>query len=577
MDAKIDNILPFVRKPLRYLGGEWNSSGKGMKDVNVCLCFPDLYELASSNMGIEILYHIINGREDASCERCYCPDFDMEERMTAADIPLSSLETVSPLRDFDIIGFSLQYELCFSNVLLMLELAGIPLESREREDIPSLVIGGGPVCVNPEPVADFFDMFVLGDGEEVIHEIIDTVRDFRKKRGVPAGGLKRELLGELARLEGVYVPSFYSVSRGTDGRISGITAGAGASREAVTTRTVPLSRENHPISVIVPYLDAVHDRFNVEISRGCRNSCRFCQAASVYSPWRERDPGEIMDILKKGVEATGYDEVSLMSFSSTDYSRMEELLEEVSEYSYMNNVFVSVPSLRCNAKTAGLLKYLTGPRRANLTFGVETGSDRLRKYIGKNICNDEILSTLKTAAELGWKQVKLYFMYGLPSEKYEDLEEIIRLVKRARSLSGSLRVNMTASPFVPKPHTAFQWVKQEDTSALAQKLRMLTARVPGRIRPHALEMSLLEGVFARGDRRLGKVIRTARRKGCRFDHWKEKFRFDLWAESFSENGMDMESYTGERDYGEILPWDHLSTGRTKEQLYRRYEQAKSGS
>jgi radical SAM family uncharacterized protein len=567
----LNKILPFVKRPLRYVNSEWNSCHKEKWDVNVCLCFPDLYELAISNMGLEILYHIINTRDGAVCERCYCPDTDMEQIMRRENIKLFSLESQKPIKEFDIIGFSLQYELCFTNVLTMLELAGVPLFSKDRNEYRGIVIAGGPVCANPEPVSEYFDAFVLGDGEDVINEIINVVKEYKSKRDFD----KNKLLLKLANVSGVYVPRFYDVNYRPDGSIEKILPNNTEIPESITRCRVDIKSAKYPVRPIVPYLDAVHDRFNVEISRGCRHNCRFCQATNIYHPCRERPVEQIMDIIHEGIKQTGYEEVSLMSFSTSSYSRIDKLLSDVSEYCYRNNTFVTVPSLRCDTGTAGLLKYLVGPHRANLTFGIETGSEKLRKFIGKDIKNDEIYNTVLTASELGWKLIKLYFMYGLPTEKDEDIDAVVDLTKKIRRIKSNLKINITISPFVPKPHTPFQWVKQENIDVFRKKKKHLVSGIAGEVKLHDVEMSLLEGIFARGDRRLGKLIYTVWQKGAKFDHWKEQFNYGLWEQSFVECGIDKEFYLRERSFEEILPWEHLNYGSTKETLYKRYEQGKS--
>jgi radical SAM superfamily enzyme YgiQ (UPF0313 family) len=553
----MQKILPFVSKPARYINSEWNSVHKTVTDpatVKTCFCFPDVYEVGASNLGIEILYHIVNNRADAVAERCFCPDTDMQQLLRKENAPLFSLESQSSLKSFHIIGFSLQYELCYTNVLTMLDLAGIPLLSKDRKNLFPLVIAGGPTCCNPAPVSDYFDLFVVGEGEDVINKIVDTVK--KHVRFPPA--TKKSLLSELAKLDGVFVP--------------GITMGT------VAAQHVDINESYYPTKFIVPYIETVHKRLNIEISRGCVYKCRFCQATNLYKPWREKEPDKIMDLVKQGIKSTGYDHVSLSSFSVSSYSKIDQLLEILSKYSYDTNTFITVPSLRCDSRSMNLLKYLTGPHRSNLTFAIESGSDRLRKVIAKQLDETDIFNTLLQVKQLGWKLVKLYFMVGLPTETDEDIELTVRLIKQIRRVTGSLEINVTVSPFVPKPHTPFQWHRMDTIDEINRKQHVLLRALPKiNIKLHDAKMSVLEGIFTRGDSLLNKVVYSAWSKGAGFDQWKEKFGYDNWIAAFAENGIEPMQYLRSREQTERLPWDNITYARTKEQLYAEYaESIKTG-
>ncbi|MBU0952700.1 MAG: TIGR03960 family B12-binding radical SAM protein [Elusimicrobia bacterium] len=551
---EIKEVLKLIKRPSRYINSEWNSIHKNHADVNVCFCFPDLYELGASNLGLEILYQIVNSRPDAAAQRCYCPDKDLEELLISRNLPLFSIETQQPLKDFDIVGFSLQYELCFTNVLTMLKCAGIPFKSIERgnSNFP-LLIAGGPVCYNPEPMSDFFDLFVIGDGEEVIGEILDKIKELKAKDQRS----KTEILVELAKIPGVYVPVLHKT----------------LSDYKIEKRTVNIEKSFYPVKPIVPYMQTVHDRLNIEISRGCVHGCRFCQATNIYHPWRDRSQEKIMQLLDKGIKNTGYDELSLSSLSVSSYPEIDELIKKVNEYCLNENVSLSIPSLRCNSRSVKLFPFLIYPKRANLTFAIEAGSQRLRNVIGKEISDEDVYNTMLEAGKYGWKLVKLYFMIGLPGEQNEDIEAIINMVNKLVRLTPRINYNITISPFVPKPHSPFQWAGMENTDSLQEKKNVLTRRLKASVKGHNINMSRLEGVFARGDSKLSSALISAWEKGARFDHWHEYFRNDIWENSFIEHSIDKSHYLGPRNETDELPWSHISAGRDREYLLKEYKKS----
>ncbi len=557
----LDNILPFVSKPGRYLGNEWNVVHKDWEStqVKVALCYPDIYELGMSNLGLQILYYIINGREDSLAERVYAPGLDAEEILKERGIPLFSLESKRPLRDFDIIGFTLQHELSYTNILNVLNLANIPLRSRNRDGKFPLIIAGGPSASNPEPLADFIDAFVLGDGEEVIEEIIETYKQ-RQENG---------LLKSLAKIPGVYVPSLYEVNYKEDGTIEQIQGKGDGTPEIIEKRVVDLETSHYPLAPLVPLIDISQNRLNLEIQRGCPHSCRFCQSQAVYGPCRVRSKKRLLEIAKDSFKSTGYDEVALTSLSSTDYPGIERLIDEFLTCFGKNHTSVSLPSLRPDRFSLALAIRIQKIRKTGLTFAPEAGSERLRRLIGKRISDEEFTSTISQAYNAGWRLVKLYFMIGLPGEKEDDIEAIIRLVKGPKNRHRNLNFNVTIAPFVPKPHTPFQWLPMENLAELRRKKDYLSRRLPAQVKGHTVESSFLEAVFSRGDRRLGMVLEKAWAMGCKFDQWKEHFRFDIWQEAFSRSSIDPDFYVyRERDSEEILPWSHLLYGRSRETLVK---------
>ena len=584
MDKRLEKILPLVQKPARYTGGELNSVIKDKNSVALryAFCFPDSYEIGMSHLGIKILYSLINAREDAWCERVFAPWTDMEEQMRSNGIPLYALESGDPVKDFDLIGFTLQYELCYTNILNMLDLAGLPVRAADRKGLSPIVMAGGPCACNPEPVAEFFDLFLLGDGEEVMNEILDLYKAHKQR-----GSDKAAFLKAAAQLPGVYVPSFYNVTYREDGVVDAVVPAEGAP-EKITKRVVrDLDSVFYPDSFVVPFIDVVFDRVTHEIFRGCIRGCRFCQACFLSRPIREKSPDTINEQCKVLCKNTGYDEISLCSLSSSDYSGIEELLSKLLDWTPGEKVNIALPSLRVDNFSDELLKKLTGVRKSGLTFAPEAGTQRMRDVINKNVTEEEIMETSRIAFAGGYSAVKLYFMLGLPTETPEDVQGIAYLAKKVvdafysmpeKPKGKGVNVSVSASNFVPKPFTPFQWEPQATVEELKEKQDLLLHTCPSKkinISFHDIHTSFLEGVFARGDRRLSRVIETAWKNGCVFDSWNDHFRFDTWMDSFAACGLDPAFYANRRrDYGETLPWDHLDFGVSKGYLEKENEKAK---
>lgn len=573
-------ILPRVTKPARYTGGEWNSIVKdwGSVDVKMALAYPDLYEIGMSNLGLSILYHLINGEPYALAERVYMPWTDMRDAMKAASVPLYGLESRRPLRDFDIIGFSLGYELTYTNVLDMLELAGIPLQASQRGESDPLIIAGGSCAYNPEPMWEFIDLFVIGEAEEAVIELLRSFRDFRQS-GVPD---RKGLLRHLARIPGVYVPSFYDVSYNGDGTVSKVTPVSNDIPGSVSRRTLA---ELTPIitSPVVPYIAAVHDRAMIEIQRGCTRGCRFCHAGIVYRPVRERSCGEIMEAMSRLLGNTGYNELSLLSLSTSDYSEIEKLINSIHVKYRDESLKISLPSLRLDSFSVGLMEAITAGKKTSLTFAPEAGSERLRRVINKSLTDDVIINTLAVACARGWNAVKLYFMLGLPGETEEDINSIATLASRiawdAVKQSGRrLNIKVSASAFVPKPHTPFQWVgqiTQDDMNERIETLRRALKKSGARLTWQDSRVSFLEAVLSRGDRRLSKAIHRAWQLGACFDAWSERFNYDAWLKAFEECQVDPSFYANRvRSLDEVLPWGHIDTGVSLDFLKQEYRNSK---
>ena len=583
MPIQIDDILLQVQKPARYSGGELGSVMKDKKEVFIrfAFCFPDLYEVGMSHLGMKILYGLYNQYSDTWCERVFAPDTDMEQKMRENGIPLFALESRDAIRDFDFVGFTLQYEMCYTTILHMLELAGIPLLSKDRTESHPLVIGGGPCVCNPEPIADFFDIFVLGEGEEVNIELNDLYREHKKK-----GYNKKAFLLEAAQIEGVYVPAFYDVTYLEDGRVAAVIPNEDVPATVRKRIVLDLDQAYYPESFVVPFTDIVHDRAMSEIFRGCIRGCRFCQAGFIYRPVREKS-AETVDRQSHALcQSTGYEEFSLTSLSTSDYTQLEAVLPRLLEWAEKEQVNISLPSLRVDGFSEELAKRLNVLRRSGLTFAPEAGTQRLRDAINKNLSEQEILETARRAFSGGWTNVKLYFMNGLPTETEEDIAGIANLGQKVvnvfyntpdRAKGKGVTVSVSVSCFVPKPFTPFQWEPQDTMEMLEEKQRFLLSEIKTRkisLSWHDAKTSFMEAVLARGDRRLCKALLEAHKRGFNLDAWSEHFDFDAWMDVLQTVGLDPAFYANRRrDYDEIFPWDHLDYGITKAFLKRENEKA----
>lgn len=580
---EVEKILLKVQKPGRYTGGELNSivKDKSKVDVRFAFCFPDTYEIGMSHLGMKILYSQFNSYDHIWCERVFAPWIDMEEQMIKNNIPLYALESGDPLTEFDFIGFTLQYELSYTNVLNMLKLAGIPVLSSERTELNNIVVAGGTCTSNPEPLADFIDIFFIGEGEEVDLEVMELYRDFKKQ-----GKSKEEFLIAAAQIEGVYVPALYEVEYNEDGTISSFTPKHGAPEKVSKRIMMNMDNTYYPDSFVVPMVEIVHDRAISEIFRGCIRGCRFCQAGFLNRPVREKSKDTILNQCRTLCDSTGYDEVSLSSLSSSDYSDIVGLLTTLTEWSDKSGVSLSLPSLRVDGFTDDIMNKIKTVRKSGLTFAPEAGTQRLRDAINKNVREDELLKTCHTAFAGGWTNVKLYFMIGLPTETLEDVEGIANLGQavvnefyrtEGRAKGRGVNVTVSASSFVPKPHTPFQWEAQDTIETIHKKQKHLKESIHTKkisFNYHEADTSYLEGVFARGDRKLCKVMLKACEKGFRFDGWNDCFNFNAWMDIFKECGIDPDFYTTrKRSFDEILPWDFLDYGVCKRFLMSECEKA----
>lgn len=588
--ALTDDILLKIEKPARYLGNEYNAVYKDPSSVDIrfAMCFPDVYEIGMSYLGIQIIYDMLNQRDDVYCERLYSPWMDLDAVMRERHIPLFALESQDSIKDFDFLAITLQYEMCYTNVLQILDLSRIPLKSKDRTADHPFVIGGGPCAYNPEPLAEFFDIFYIGEGETVYNDLMDVYKQWKKE-----GRSRREFLIEASKIPGLYVPSLYEVTYHEDGTIQSFSPVEPDIPEKIKKQVVTdLSHTYYPSKPVVPFIKVTQDRVVLEIQRGCIRGCRFCQAGAVYRPNRERD----LEFLKKYAHdmlmSTGHEEISLSSLSSSDYSRLEELTTYlIQEFGIKERVNISLPSLRIDAFSLDVMSQVQDVKKSSLTFAPETGSQRMRDVINKGLTEEDIFSGAMEAFKGGWNRVKLYFMLGLPGETYEDIEGIAKLSNDIAALYYTIpkdkrpgaRVDVVSSTsfFVPKPFTPFQWVAQNTTEQfkdkqyfLSRKMKEQLNRKSMRYNWHDFDLTALEGFLARGDRKVGEVIYRAYKKGCMFDSWSEYFHYDRWLEAMDECRIDPAFYTVRtREYDEILPWDFVDAGVTKEFLWREYIQS----
>uniref|UniRef100_UPI0039ED9021 TIGR03960 family B12-binding radical SAM protein n=1 Tax=Clostridium perfringens TaxID=1502 RepID=UPI0039ED9021 len=581
-----DDILYRVEKPSRYVGGELNEVIKDPKEVDIRFgfCFPDVYEVGMSHLGSRILYHVLNQRKDTYCERVYAPWPDMEKLMRENNIPLYALETKDPINEFNFLAFTLQYEMSYTNILNMLNMGGIPLRASERTEKDPLVIAGGPCAYNPEPLYDIVDIFQLGEGEEGLNDLLDLYQKHKDNFN------KEAYLREASHIPSVYIPSLYDVTYNEDGTIKEFIPKYDDVPKKVKKRIINnFDQVDFPESLIVPYSEIVHDRVVLELFRGCTNGCRFCQAGMIYRPVREKSRKTLLDQARKMLKATGYDEVSLVSLSTCDYSDIQGLVKDLIEEHGKNNVSVALPSIRVDAFSVDLLKEIQKVRKTGLTFAPEAGSQRMRDVINKGLTEERILEAAKNAFESGWSTIKLYFILGVPYETVEDAAEIGLLAEKIADQyftvpkhirNKGLRITVSTSILVPKPFTPFQWAPMEKMDIVTEKINAVKGAIKSRsivYNYHEQKTSYMEAVLARGDRRLCDVLIKAYEKGAKFDGWSEYFDFELWQEALAECNVDGDFYVyRQRSYDEILPWDFIDIGVTRKYLERENEKAKTG-
>ncbi|ADQ14566.1 TIGR03960 family B12-binding radical SAM protein [Halanaerobium hydrogeniformans] len=584
---KIMENLYKVSSPERYTGNEWNTINKEWQaeKLKIAFAFPDVYEIGMSHLGLKILYHLINNEENMLAERVYAPWQDMEDLLKEKEIPLYTLESYHEIKDFDILGFTLQYEMSYTNILNMLDLSGMSIYSKERNEDDPLVIAGGATVFNPEPIADFIDLFFIGEAEGIIIELLNKYQRLKSK-----GMLKKDVLLKLSKIDGVYVPSLYSEIYGEQGEILALNSQNGVKARTKKQLVQNLDQAFYPTDFIVPYRDTVHERVVLEISRGCTRSCRFCAAGMTYRPSRERSVERLMELAEKALKSTGYDEISLTSLSAMDYTKIEELLKRMTEKFSQHKISVSLSSLRVDEFSVELAKEVQKVRKTGLTFAPEAGTQRLRNVINKNINEEDLYNAVRSAFENGWSRIKLYFMIGLPTETMDDIAGIVELAKKVRDIGREVRKNtkkrmrniqisVSVSTFVPKTFTPFQWVKMDDVQTIIKKHDYLRNNLRG----HGLnfswndpELSRLEGVIARGDRRLSEVIASAWEKGSRFEGWNECFDARIWGEAFRENKIAPAEYLRERKISEIFSWEKIDVGVSKEFLLKEYQKSEDG-
>lgn len=586
-----DEILLKIEKPARYIGNEVNSvmKDKDKIDIRFAMCFPDVYEIGMSHLGIQILYDMFNRREDIWCERVYSPWVDLDEIMRAEQIPLFALESQDPIRDFDFLGITIQYEMCYTNILQILDLSQIPLSARDRDDSVPIVIGGGPCTYNPEPLAEFFDLFYIGDGETVYGQLMDAYKENRHN-----GGSRKDFLEKAAQIEGIYVPGFYDVTYKEDGTIASFIPMNPHAKPTIRKQMVKnLTDTYYPKAPVVPFIKVTQDRIVLEIQRGCIRGCRFCQAGMLYRPTRERDVETLKEYAYQMLKNTGHEEISLSSLSSSDYSQLKEMVTFLIEEFKGEGINICLPSLRIDAFSLDVMGKVQDIRKSSLTFAPEAGSQRMRDVINKGLTEEMILDGAGQAFEGGWNKVKLYFMLGLPTETEEDMKEIPRLADRIarryyeipkEERNGKCQITTSTSFFIPKPFTPFQWAKMYSNDEYIARAAVVKHEFQEQLNRkslkyhwHDAEVTVLEGVFARGDRRLSKVILAAYRLGCLYDSWTENFDNEKWMRAFADTGTDIGFYNlRERGKDEIFPWDFIDIGVTKKFLYQEWQRALKG-
>ena len=586
--ALSDDILMQIEKPARYIGGEVNSVMKDPSEVDIrfAMCFPDVYEIGMSHLGIQILYDMFNRREDTWCERVYSPWTDLDKILHEKNIPLFALESQDPIRDFDFLGITIQFEMCYTNILQILDLSQIPLHASERTEADPIVIGGGPCTYNPEPLADFFDIFYIGEGETVYDELLDAYKVWKN-----SGKSRKEFLETAAQIEGLYVPAFYDPEYNTDGTLKSFTPNNMHAPDTVKKQVVmDVTDTSYPMKPVVPFIKATQDRVVLEIQRGCIRGCRFCQAGMIYRPTRERNVDKLKEYARTMLKTTGHEEISLSSLSSSDYSELKELVTFLINEFKGKGINISLPSLRIDAFSLDVMSKVQDIRKSSLTFAPEAGSQRMRNVINKGLTEEDILDGAGQAFEGGWTKVKLYFMLGLPSETEEDMREIARLADRvARRYyeipkdrrNGKCQITASASFFVPKPFTPFQWASMCTAEEYMRRAEIVKDEFHAQLNRkslkynwHDAQVTVLEGVMARGDRKIGKVVEEAYRLGCLFDSWTESFHNDLWMQAFENTGIDPAFYNlRERGEDELFPWDFIDTGVTRKFLRSEWENA----